>query len=178
VDEDRTDDASYLPNSERCPLDIHVLDGNLTATLETVKVGRKTRGNALESGTPRVLLAIFTYFLVVAYCCIWVPWSVTSLDRYGTEHERPGYGWIWAGPRYPRSEANASSSGTKADFTDIEDFASEQKKRLGVGICREDRFVAHQTRREARSPDSSNTTRESPTARQRLPVLNWKTVTL
>ncbi|MGC1646690.1 MAG: hypothetical protein WA741_12735, partial [Candidatus Sulfotelmatobacter sp.] len=39
--------------------------------------------------------------LTLAYCFVWIPWSVTNSDRYGTNHQRLGYGWLWAGPRHP-----------------------------------------------------------------------------
>jgi hypothetical protein len=46
----------------------------------------------------RIVAAI--YFLSLAYCFVWVPWSVTTSSRYGSSRQRLGYGWVWAGPRY------------------------------------------------------------------------------
>jgi hypothetical protein len=47
----------------------------------------------------RMIAAI--YFLSLAYCCVWVPWSV--------DHQRLGYGWVWAGPRYPHLPPQTSA---------------------------------------------------------------------
>jgi hypothetical protein len=92
--------------------------------------------------THRIVLAL--YFLAVAYCFVWIPWSVTSSNRYGTNHERLGYGWVWAGPQYPtwskpRQQGQFSvrdldpPPGTKAttDVSDVDDFAAQQSEQRG-----------------------------------------------
>jgi hypothetical protein len=68
------------------------------------------------------------YCLGVAYCFVWIPWSVTSSDRYVTSHQRLGYGWIWAGPQYPeqsteinRPQHPGTTTGT-ASLSDIREF--------------------------------------------------------
>jgi len=43
--------------------------------------------------TQRVILAL--YFLLVAYCCVWIPWHVRGEPDYSI---RAGYGWAWVGP--------------------------------------------------------------------------------
>jgi hypothetical protein len=43
--------------------------------------------------TRRVLLA--TYCLLLAYCFLRVPWSISYRNSIS---QRVGYGWIWAGP--------------------------------------------------------------------------------
>ena len=75
--------------------------------------------------TQRIILVI--YCLSLAYCFVWIPWSVTTSDRFGTSRQRLGYGWVWAGPRYPDEsayvghiKANADGTGT-ATLSDIED---------------------------------------------------------
>lgn len=45
----------------------------------------------------RIVLAL--YLVALAYCFVWIPWSVSTSGRYGTDHERLGYGWVRAGPR-------------------------------------------------------------------------------
>jgi len=103
---------------------------NLLATLHLNQLQRAT---------------IAVYFLAVAYCCLWVPWSVSTTDRYGTDRERLGYGWIWDGPKYSGSEgqskvltdkgfgqaqrANPLPARNITDFSDIDDFVSEQTMR-------------------------------------------------
>jgi len=45
----------------------------------------------------RILLA--AYFLLLVYCCVWIPWHVKQVSRYArAEYVRVGYGWLWAGP--------------------------------------------------------------------------------
>lgn len=46
--------------------------------------------------TQRVVLVV--YCLLLAYCCVWIPWHVKHPGRYGDEFIRLGYGWLWAGP--------------------------------------------------------------------------------
>jgi hypothetical protein len=75
---------------------------------------------------------LVTYCLSLAYCCVWVPWSVTSSDRYGTDHQRLGYGWVWAGPQYPSSLAkinpprHAERPSETPDFPDVDEFVADQ----------------------------------------------------
>ena len=47
----------------------------------------------------RVVLVLYCFAL--AYCCAWIPWKGTN-DLGG---QRMGYGWAWAGPRYPKPPA-------------------------------------------------------------------------
>jgi hypothetical protein len=49
------------------------------------------------------------YLLSLAYCFSWVPWLATRSSRYGTEAQRFGYGWVWAGPEYPCALAEIES---------------------------------------------------------------------
>ena len=79
----------------------------------------------------RVVLVI--YCLGLAYCCIWFPWCIKSSDRYGTDRQRLGYGWLWAGPQYRSSLVNPPkqpkrSAGTP-DFSDVDEFVADQKQR-------------------------------------------------
>jgi len=37
------------------------------------------------------------YCLLLAYCCVWIPWHVRLRYPAGA-YERVGYGWFWAGP--------------------------------------------------------------------------------
>jgi hypothetical protein len=71
----------------------------------------------------RSLLA--TYFFSLAYCLVWVPWSITSSDQYGTDHQRLGYGWLWAGPQSQHSSSSPPQTGTaQTAFSDIDDFVA------------------------------------------------------
>jgi len=46
-------------------------------------------------------IVLILYCLLLAYCCVWIPWKGTNdLGR-----QRMGYGWVWAGPQYPRPPA-------------------------------------------------------------------------
>jgi hypothetical protein len=42
-------------------------------------------------------MIVVTYCLLLAYCCLWVPWHVKLRYPQGAS-ERAGYGWVWAGP--------------------------------------------------------------------------------
>jgi hypothetical protein len=97
----------------------------------------------------RIVLAI--YFLSLAYCFVWVPWSITSSDRYGTDHERLGYGWIWAGPRlqFHSSEKVSLEHPTAVTGTaNLKDFVPEQTSKQPANaqeFSDVDAFVAAQT---------------------------------
>jgi hypothetical protein len=84
------------------------------------------------SNVKRVILGI--YFLSIAYCVVWIPWSITTTDRYGTERQRLGYGWLWGGPRYPRQGQYSvreidKPPNTKPMFADVDDFVAEAAAR-------------------------------------------------
>lgn len=50
------------------------------------------------------------YCLIVAYCCLWVPWHiVTAPATDGPAQVRVGYGWLWAGPLPPIPDASSYS---------------------------------------------------------------------
>lgn len=87
-------------------------------------------------------IVLILYCLLLAYCFVWIPWSITSSDRYGTSHQRLGYGWVWAGPRHPtwtkpKQQGQYSvcdldpPPGTQAqpDCSSVEDFESQQAER-------------------------------------------------
>jgi hypothetical protein len=81
--------------------------------------------------TQRIISTL--YILSLAYCGAWIPWSLTSHDRYGTTRQRLGYGWVWAGPQYHKSSSippapppnNTQKSGT-ASIDDIVEGAPTQ----------------------------------------------------
>jgi hypothetical protein len=81
----------------------------------------------------RIVLGVYCVSLV--YCFVWTPWCVTNDSRYGTDRERLGYGWLWAGPRYPQLSTTIARPDTAgqpaaiADFSDIDQFVAEQSKR-------------------------------------------------
>ena len=39
-------------------------------------------------------IVLIVYFLLLAYCCVWIPWHVIM----GEDNIRLGYGWVWSGP--------------------------------------------------------------------------------
>ncbi len=39
-------------------------------------------------------IVLVAYCLLLAYCCLWVPWHIAP----GTDYIRVGYGWLWVGP--------------------------------------------------------------------------------
>jgi hypothetical protein len=39
-------------------------------------------------------IVLIVYFLLLAYCCEWVPWHLVE----GEARVRDGYGWLWVGP--------------------------------------------------------------------------------
>lgn len=41
-------------------------------------------------------IVAFVYCLLLAYCCVWVPWRI-PVGLHG-KYERANYGWVWAGP--------------------------------------------------------------------------------
>jgi hypothetical protein len=73
----------------------------------------------------RIVVAI--YFLSFAYCFVWVPWSVTTSNRYGSNRQRLGYGWVWAGPRYDHRPAlKAGTTEQVFNFSDIDSFVKTE----------------------------------------------------
>ena len=44
-------------------------------------------------------LVLVLYCLLLAYCCLWIPWHVQRSSRFATTYVRSGYGWLWAGPK-------------------------------------------------------------------------------
>ena len=38
-------------------------------------------------------IVLILYCLLLAYCCIWIPWHIAEDQDY----LRVGYGWLWAG---------------------------------------------------------------------------------
>ena len=42
-------------------------------------------------------IVLIVYCLLLAYCCVWIPW------QYQPQQSGPplrlGYGWVWAGPQ-------------------------------------------------------------------------------
>jgi len=44
---------------------------------------------------------LILYFLLIVYCCVWVPWHfvVAPANAGGTAQVRVGYGWLWSGPQ-------------------------------------------------------------------------------
>src|SRR5580698_1679605 len=54
---------------------------------------------------------ISVYCLVLAYCCLWIPWHVQHTSRFSSNYVRSGYGWLWTGPKQycppPTSEHSA-----------------------------------------------------------------------
>src|SRR5450755_705303 len=40
-------------------------------------------------------IVLVSYCLLLAYCCVWIPWCI---PRHDSTCERVGYGWLWAGP--------------------------------------------------------------------------------
>jgi hypothetical protein len=42
-------------------------------------------------------LVLIVYCLLLAYCCLWIPWRV-PVGLLHIRYERVGYGWVWAGP--------------------------------------------------------------------------------
>jgi len=42
-------------------------------------------------------IVMLVYCLLLAYCCLWIPWHV-KLGYKPEAYERAGYGWVWAGP--------------------------------------------------------------------------------
>ncbi|HEY6766122.1 MAG TPA: hypothetical protein VI386_15265 [Candidatus Sulfotelmatobacter sp.] len=82
---------------------------------------RALRLNRLQ----RIVVAI--YFLSLAYCFVWVPWSVTTSTRYGSNRQRLGYGWVWAGPRYYQPQPlKAGTTEQVLNFSDIDGFVKTE----------------------------------------------------
>ena len=46
-------------------------------------------------------LVLVLYCLLLAYCCLWVPWHIAQ----GQDYLRAGYGWLWAGPSHSEFDA-------------------------------------------------------------------------
>lgn len=52
--------------------------------------------------SPPQRVVLIGYSILVAYCCLWVPWRVeyNPVSEYArVRFMRQGYGWLWAGPR-------------------------------------------------------------------------------
>ena len=55
-------------------------------------------------------IVLILYCLLLAYCCLWIPWHVQRGSRFATTYVRSGYGWLWTGPKQycpPPSEHTA-----------------------------------------------------------------------
>jgi hypothetical protein len=74
-------------------------------------------------------IVLVTYCLSLAYCCVWIPWSVTGPGQYGTDRQRLGYGWVWAGPRFSPAHVAHSS-----DFSDVDQFVMEYNAYASVSL--------------------------------------------
>jgi hypothetical protein len=52
-------------------------------------------------------IVFILYFLLLTYCCVWIPWRIQV--HIPPESQRPGgyyragYGWSWVGPSGPQS---------------------------------------------------------------------------
>ena len=61
-------------------------------------------------------ITIVVYCLLLAYCCLWIPWRVqihVPSDSYRpTGYYRVGYGWSWDGPKDPAANPYRSSNAT------------------------------------------------------------------
>ena len=75
----------------------------------------------------RIVLGV--YCLSLVYCFVWIPWCVTNNGRYGTDRERLGYGWLWGGPQYPKSQIKSAEP--NVPFSDVDQFVNEQVDRRG-----------------------------------------------
>ena len=60
---------------------------------------RSQRENTVpfQAMNPLQRIVAVLYCLVVACCCLWVPWHVHAKSAAGG-YEPVGYGWLWAGP--------------------------------------------------------------------------------
>jgi hypothetical protein len=74
--------------------------------------------NVRVNKAQRIVLAL--YLLFIAYCFVWIPWSVTTTGRYGADHQRLGYGWVWAGPRF-----SPSTTSDAKDFSNVDQFVAD-----------------------------------------------------
>ena len=58
-------------------------------------------------------IVFILYFLLLTYCCVWIPWRFqihSPSDSYRPDgYYRTGYGWSWVGPRNPQSRRYDSS---------------------------------------------------------------------
>ena len=95
----------------------------------------------------RIILAV--YCLALACCCVWVPWSITSSDKYETSHERLGYGWVWAGPRYPRWMRQQGQYSPKDVDPVADNKSSSEQKPVTPDFSDIDQFVATESKEEA-----------------------------
>lgn len=75
----------------------------------------------------RVIVSL--YLLSLAYCFCWIPWLSNSSNRHGTDTERLGYGWLWAGPRYPRSLTHTEAPKSTEPFGDVDEFVAAAQAR-------------------------------------------------
>jgi hypothetical protein len=62
-----------------------------TGSVESQTVNRRSAMNQAQR------IVLIAYCVVVAYCCLWIPWHVRLRSPSGAL-ERVGYGWAWAGP--------------------------------------------------------------------------------
>lgn len=56
-------------------------------------------------------IVLVAYCLMLAYCCLWIPWHVQRNSRFSNTYIRSGYGWLWTGPEaycHPPGEHSAS----------------------------------------------------------------------
>lgn len=75
----------------------------------------------------RIIVSI--YLVCLAYCLCWIPWLATRSNRYGNETQRLGYGWVWAGPRYPRSLLRTEARTQTPSVDDFDQFVAVEEAR-------------------------------------------------
>jgi hypothetical protein len=101
--------------------------------------------NVRVNKAQRIVLAL--YLLFIAYCFVWIPWSVTTTGRYGADHQRLGYGWVWAGPRF-----SPSTTSDAKDFSNVDQFVADsvEHNRIATRDARCDHLTLSHHRRNCR----------------------------
>ncbi len=85
----------------------------------------------------RIVLVL--YCLLLAYCCLWIPWHVQRGSRFVPTYVRSGYGWLWTGPKQycpPPSEHTAQLCNIDERIPEYDSDASPDLELMAL------RFVA------------------------------------
>ncbi len=68
-------------------------------------------------------LVLILYCLLLAYCCVWVPWHLVQ----GPNSVRSGYGWLWTGPKLYQADIPPHALSPSHGYASLADIQNDQQ---------------------------------------------------